>query len=109
MKFKKKSKQPADTPPKQIMQSSSNSAAGTKQSSHASSGNNSNNTMSKSKSETVNYLLLYEAMVRHQDLEFDATHDHIALTMGRIQYLGRKSSVTISSAPELINEGNKVI
>ena len=37
----------------------------------------------KSKSETVNYLLLYEAMVRNQDLEFDATHDHIALTMNR--------------------------
>lgn len=48
-------------------------------------------TMSKSKSETVNYLLLYEAMVRHQDLEFDATHEHIALTIGRIQHLGRKS------------------
>lgn len=111
MKFKKKSKQPADTPPKQIMQSSSNSVAGTKQSSHASSGN-SNNNMSKSKSETVNYLLLYEAMVRHQDLEFDATHDHIALTMGRIQYLGRKSSVVSSSSsntPELINESSKEV
>lgn len=48
-------------------------------------------TMSKSKSETVNYLLLYEAMVRHQDLEFDATHDHLALTVARIQQLGRPS------------------
>lgn len=45
----------------------------------------------KSKSETVNYLLLYEAMVRHQDLEYDATHDHIALTVGRIRHLGRPS------------------
>ncbi len=44
---------------------------------------------SSSKSETVNYLLLYEAMVRHQDLEYDATYDHIALTVRRIQYLGR--------------------
>jgi hypothetical protein len=42
-----------------------------------------------SKSETVNYLLLYEAMVRHQDLEFDATHDHIKLTVDRIKHLGR--------------------
>lgn len=48
--------------------------------------------MSKTKSETVNYLLLYEAMVRHQDLEFDATHDHISLTIKRIQRLGRKSA-----------------
>ena len=45
-----------------------------------------------SKSETVNYLLLYEAMVRHQDLEFDATHDHIKLTVDRIKYLGRPKS-----------------
>ena len=42
-----------------------------------------------SKSETVSYLLLYEAMVRHQDLEFDATHDHIKLTIDRIKHLGR--------------------
>mmetsp|Transcript_12422 Transcript_12422/g.26990 ORF Transcript_12422/g.26990 Transcript_12422/m.26990 type:complete len:669 (+) Transcript_12422:293-2299(+) len=53
----------------------------------------------RSKSETVNYLLLYEAMVRHQDLEFDATHDHIALTMGRIQYLGRKSTGKNNNGP----------
>lgn len=45
------------------------------------------------KSDTVNYLLLYEAMVRHQDLEYDATHDHIALTANRIRFLGRKSAV----------------
>ena len=44
-----------------------------------------------SKSETVNYLLLYESMVRHQDLEYDATRDHIALTVQRIRHLGRKS------------------
>lgn len=48
------------------------------------------NTISSSKSETVNYLLLYEAMVRHQDLEFDATHDHIKLTVDRVRYLGRR-------------------
>ena len=65
--------------------------------------------MTKSKSETVNYLLLYEAMVRHQDLEYDATHDHIALTMGRIQYLGRKSNTNTTNnngggAPELIQD-----
>mmetsp|Transcript_33799 Transcript_33799/g.81705 ORF Transcript_33799/g.81705 Transcript_33799/m.81705 type:complete len:679 (+) Transcript_33799:218-2254(+) len=71
----------------------------------------------KSKSETVNYLLLYEAMVRNQDLEFDATHDHIALTMGRIQHLGRrgdaaggkggggtKNNATTTAPPELVDE-----
>jgi hypothetical protein len=42
------------------------------------------------KSDTVNYLLLYEAMVRHQDLEFDATSDHIKLTIGRIKLLGKR-------------------
>ena len=75
------------------------------------SGNTSltNKNMTKSKSETVNYLLLYEAMVRHQDLEYDATHDHIALTMGRIQYLGRKSNTNTTNnngggAPELIQD-----
>ena len=56
-------------------------------------------TSARSKSETVNYLLLYESMVRHQDLEFDATHDHIALTVERIQYLGRRSD-----APHLAGE-----
>lgn len=60
--------------------------------------------MTKSKSETVNYLLLYEAMVRHQDSEFDATHDHIALTMGRIQHLGRKSVNKNNAPPELMDE-----
>ena len=63
--------------------------------------------MTKSKSETVNYLLLYEAMVRHQDLEYDATHDHIALTMDRIQYLGRKSNNNNGGAPELIDESEE--
>jgi len=47
---------------------------------------------SSSKSETVNYLLLYEAMVRHQDFEYDATRDHVALTMSRIRRLGRPSA-----------------
>lgn len=70
-----------------------------------STSSNKSSTVTKSKSETVNYLLLYEAMVRHQDLEFDATHDHIALTMGRIQYLGRKSSAgSGNNSPELIDE-----
>ena len=59
----------------------------------------------KSKSETVNYLLLYEAMVRHQDLEFDATHDHIGLTVERIQYLGRKS-LTGSTSPSKASSNN---
>ena len=44
------------------------------------------------KSDTVNYLLLYEAMVRHQDLEFDATSDHIKLTVDRIRTLGKPPS-----------------
>lgn len=71
---------------------------------------------SKSKSETVNYLLLYEAMVRHQDLEYDATYDHIALTMGRIQYLGRpqqqqssqpqQSQLHPPTTPKLVAEDN---
>ncbi|KAL7545365.1 hypothetical protein ACHAWF_008715 [Thalassiosira exigua] len=43
----------------------------------------------QSKSGTVNYLLLYEAMVRHQDSEHDATRDHVALTVERIKRLGR--------------------
>ena len=43
------------------------------------------------KSDTVNYLLLYEAMVRHQDLEFDATSDHIKNIVERIQSLGKPS------------------
>ena len=47
---------------------------------------------SSSKSETVNYLLLYEAMVRHQDFEYDATRDHVASTIGRIRRLGRPSA-----------------
>ena len=54
-----------------------------------------------SKSETVNYLLLYEAMVRHQDLEFDATHDHIKLTVDRIKHLGRKNT---RGEPALVDE-----
>lgn len=45
-----------------------------------------------SKSETVNYLLLYESMVRHQDFEYDATRDHVALTISRIRRLGRPSA-----------------
>lgn len=49
------------------------------------------------KSDTVNYLLLYEAMVRHQDLEFDATSDHIKLTIGRIKMLGRRPQLQKSS------------
>ena len=55
----------------------------------------------------VNYLLLYEAMVRHQDLEFDATHDHVALTVERIRHLGRKGpapSPKMVDAPELMGE-----
>jgi len=44
------------------------------------------------KSDTVNYLLLYEAMVRHQDSEFDATSDHIKLVVDRIRTLGKKPS-----------------
>jgi len=43
------------------------------------------------KSDTVNYLLLYEAMVRHQDLEFDATSDHIKNIVDRIRTLGKPS------------------
>ncbi|KAL7491873.1 hypothetical protein ACHAWT_001164, partial [Skeletonema menzelii] len=43
------------------------------------------------KSDTVNYLLLYEAMVRHQDLEFDATSDHIKNIVERIKTLGKPS------------------
>eukprot|EP00581_Thalassiosira_minuscula_P015041 CAMPEP_0183733630 /NCGR_PEP_ID=MMETSP0737-20130205/41607_1 /TAXON_ID=385413 /ORGANISM="Thalassiosira miniscula, Strain CCMP1093" /LENGTH=659 /DNA_ID=CAMNT_0025966917 /DNA_START=138 /DNA_END=2117 /DNA_ORIENTATION=+ len=64
---------------------------------------------SKAKSETVNYLLLYEAMVRHQDLEFDATHDHMALTVERIQHLGRKSKslAKTNAPPALVNETSK--
>jgi hypothetical protein len=45
------------------------------------------------KSDTVNYLLLYEAMVRHQDLEFDATSDHIKLVADRIRTLGKPSRI----------------
>ena len=45
-----------------------------------------------SKSDTVNYLLLYEAMVRHQDLEFSATTDHIENIVDRIKTLGKPSS-----------------
>ena len=62
----------------------------------------------RSKSETVNYLLLYEAMVRHQDLEFDATHDHIALTVERIQFLGRKSDAPLlaDEAPQSPPDGD---
>ena len=49
----------------------------------------STNTNSSVKSDTVNYLLLYEAMVRHQDLEFDATSDHIKSIVDRIETLGK--------------------
>ncbi|KAL7477903.1 hypothetical protein ACHAW6_003688 [Cyclotella cf. meneghiniana] len=59
---------------------------------------------SGSKSETVSYLLLYEAMVRHQDLEFDATHDHIKLTVDRIKYLGRPKNATAGREPALVDE-----
>lgn len=38
-------------------------------------------------------------MVRHQDLEFDATSDHIKLTIGRIKTLGRR--------PQLLQKTNK--
>lgn len=58
-----------------------------------------------SKSETVNYLLLYEAMVRHQDLEFDATHDHIKLTVDRIKYLGRPKQNKGETVQEQVPEG----
>ncbi|KAL3784805.1 hypothetical protein HJC23_013845 [Cyclotella cryptica] len=60
--------------------------------------------VSGSKSETVSYLLLYEAMVRHQDLEFDATHDHIKLTVDRIKYLGRPKAATAAREPALVDE-----
>ena len=58
-----------------------------------------------SKSETVSYLLLYESMVRHQDLEFDATHDHIKLTVDRSKHLGRPKNnrgeqVSADNVPE---------
>mmetsp|Transcript_13524 Transcript_13524/g.25807 ORF Transcript_13524/g.25807 Transcript_13524/m.25807 type:complete len:378 (-) Transcript_13524:464-1597(-) len=52
------------------------------------------------KSETVNYLLLYEAMVRHQDLEFDATAEHLKTTVERIKFLGRKKTTTPSTDEE---------
>jgi hypothetical protein len=55
-----------------------------------------------SKSETVSYLLLYEAMVRHQDLEYDATHDHMKLTVDRIKYLGRPNKN--NNEPALVDE-----
>ena len=71
--------------------SSSTNAAAARRSSSSSNGGGSSKPPS-SKSETVNYLLLYEAMVRHQDFEYDATRDHVALTISRIRRLGRPSA-----------------
>lgn len=48
--------------------------------------------VASSKSDAVNYLLLYESMVRHQDLEFSATSDHIKNIVDRIKTLGRPST-----------------
>ena len=78
--------------------STSSTATGLRNSKKSSSSSSSFSGKSKSKSETVNYLLLYEAMVRHQDLEYDATHSHIAMTVGRIRRLGRPSSNRSSSS-----------
>ncbi len=43
-------------------------------------------------SETLTYLQLYEAMVRHQDQEFEATSAHMKEIASRIKYLGRKGN-----------------
>lgn len=87
----------------------SSSICGGSSSSMAMNNNNNSSSIGKtSKSETVNYLLLYEAMVRHQDLEYDATYDHIALTMGRIQYLGRPQQQSQQqNPPKLVSEDNE--
>ncbi|KAL7528290.1 hypothetical protein ACHAXR_003295 [Thalassiosira sp. AJA248-18] len=44
------------------------------------------------KSDYVNYLMSYEGMVRHQDLEFNATSGHIKCIFERIQTLGSKKA-----------------
>ncbi len=74
--------------------SNGNTTAGTNPGNQSSGGSVGNSSV---KSETVNYLLLYEAMVRHQDLEFDATAEHLKLTVERIKVLGRKKRATSSS------------
>ncbi|KAL7469359.1 hypothetical protein ACHAXS_009621 [Conticribra weissflogii] len=74
--------------------SNGNTTAGTNPGNQSSGGSVGNSSV---KSETVNYLLLYEAMVRHQDLEFDATAEHLKLTVERIKFLGRKKRTTSSS------------
>mmetsp|Transcript_27785 Transcript_27785/g.55507 ORF Transcript_27785/g.55507 Transcript_27785/m.55507 type:complete len:657 (-) Transcript_27785:152-2122(-) len=43
-------------------------------------------------SETLTYLQCYEAMVRHQDQEFEATSAHMKEIASKIKYLGRKGS-----------------
>ena len=43
------------------------------------------------KSDYVHYLLSYEGMVRHQDLEFDATSGHMKNMFERSQILGGKN------------------
>mmetsp|Transcript_17932 Transcript_17932/g.43116 ORF Transcript_17932/g.43116 Transcript_17932/m.43116 type:complete len:623 (-) Transcript_17932:31-1899(-) len=42
--------------------------------------------------ENVNYLRSYEGMVRHQDLEFDATYGHMQSIFERIQTLGSRKN-----------------
>lgn len=43
-------------------------------------------------SATLTYLQCYEAMVRHQDQEFEATSAHLKEIASRIKYLGRKGN-----------------
>lgn len=71
--------------------SSGPTTAGTNPGNQSSGGSVGNSSV---KSETVNYLLLYEAMVRHQDLEFDATAEHLRTTVERIKFLGRKKKTS---------------
>lgn len=59
------------------------------------------------KSEYVNYLVSYEGMVRHQDLEFDATSGHIKHIFERVQTLGSKKMNIIDGSGESLLFDNR--
>jgi len=61
--------------------------------------------VTSSKSDAVNYLLLYECMVRHQDLEFSATSDHIKNIVDRIKTLGKPSTQQQQNEEEHVPKG----
>ena len=57
------------------------------------------------KSDYVKYLNSYESMVRQQDLEFEATSEHVQLIFRKIQTLGCSSSSSSSKKTHLDDDG----